>query len=123
MSEQMCNRQGCTKHAKWAPKLNVPATGWPLHAHKPMAVLGTLMLCDEHMAEITPADMLGGECEGKEGMVGLKQMFIAATAGKVPPDFARAFMTRVDIEGDEFKQFIAQVEKIKRQQGDATVKH
>lgn len=117
-----CDFKGCLSPARWTPKLMVPATGWPIDSHVPLAAICDLPLCDIHIAEITAKDMLAGDLAGtaKTKVSPLKEIFRigAKSVGGVPPDFDRAFIRKVRLDSDEYRAFRRQVDEAKAKAPD-----
>lgn len=99
----ICCREGCDLDARWAPKLCVPAAGYAIERHEPLQALVGLALCTYHIADLKPADLLGGPIGADDaGGERLRQVF-RVMAGKVPPDFERAWIARVSVNSPEFR--------------------
>lgn len=95
-----CNRQNCQEPGKWACKINIPAEGWAINSHQPLSMMIGLEVCDTHFTEIKIEDFLTDD---------LKELAEKVLEGKQPPDFARAWMSRISINSPEFKKFKSQV--------------
>lgn len=112
MSRAGCIREGCTAKATVAPRLNVPAQGWPIDMHRPMTAIVGMPLCEEHFKDVANLEglkaALGNEIKGGDDLMGLIQATLLA-AGKLPPDFDRAWVTRLSINSEEYKSFASRV--------------
>lgn len=94
-----CAHTGCGRPATHAPKICVPATGWPIDLHQPLSAILMLKVCRQHVAEaFHPTENF------KPGSP-LRTVFEVLARGKVPPDFARAFVTPIRLDSDEFQSF------------------
>lgn len=97
-----CQRKGCDKQAKFGVKLCVPAMGWSIDQHNPLAVLVGFEVCKEHFDEIIPKEWIKDDR--------MKELFrIAARArgsDAVPPDFERVFKRSVPIDSKEWLDFL-----------------
>lgn len=92
-----CRRAGCTAWATWVPKLNIPARGWAIDSHRPVTVIMNLEVCMAHFdAERMLADLLTPD---------LKALIREQLVGRVPPDFDRAWISKVPVDSDEYRQF------------------
>lgn len=85
-----CASKDCPNAAVCALMLNVPAQGMPIPEHDPLQMLVGAGLCEDHFARQTPQDWLE--------QPDYRRIFEAAARGKAPPDFARAFITRVEFD-------------------------
>lgn len=75
--------------------INVPATGVPIDMHQPLKIIFGIELCARHYGEINIKDWLGDEK--------LRELFriqarISAGNLAVPPDFDRAFISKVNLK-------------------------
>lgn len=98
-------KKGCKAEGKWAIKINVPATGWAIDLHQPLVAIVDLALCDACFAKTTLDSILGPQ---------LMEIFhvqarcaTIASGGDpqraVPPDFARAWLSKVSINSNEVR--------------------
>lgn len=106
-----CQRQGCTRRARMALTVNVPARGWPLALHQPIRLVIGVRLCKEHAREARAEDMLGIGNHYDKARPGahaeLRRMIEALTQDRAPPDYERAFVSPISIESEEFQNFVA----------------
>lgn len=93
-----CQHIGCANEAEFAPALNIPATGYAIDAHQPVKMTTNLRLCATCIEQFTIEDMLNNDTKA------MISRSLAATQ-RVPPDFERAFLTKLRLDSDEFKQF------------------
>jgi hypothetical protein len=94
-----CMKKSCTHQAQWAPKICVPAQGWPIDCHQPLAMIVGLRLCREHV------DALKAEEFFNDVVTDIRGALEALARTHIRPDFARAFITAVRINSDEFRKF------------------
>lgn len=101
-----CAWEGCKNKGRFAPKICVPATGVPIDCHQPLSAIFGMALCDDHIKTCTPELLLTDQ--GKD-------LFrqLAASMTRVPPDFARAWVSPVSLNSPEYKKF----QKQKAQKG------
>lgn len=100
-----CQSKGCTHAAKVVPQINVPAMHWSVEQHQPLACIMNLMLCEMHFAELEPADVfLRFDIDGKNNM---REMFELLARGKQPPDFDRAWISKISMGSKRYKDFAA----------------
>lgn len=97
-----CSREHCAAEARWVPKVCVPATGYPIAGHTPLSCIIGLPLCGACIDTLGVGDLLGPTPQGGE----FREAF-AIAAGRVPPDFSRAFMARVSLNSPEYAAFQA----------------
>src|SRR5687767_13676313 len=88
---QGCMRDGCKREGRWAPRICVPATGWP-RDHKPVTMVFGLQLCEEHFAEVSAQDFLDPSLPEPN----LRGALEILAQGRAAPDFQRAYIRRVD---------------------------
>lgn len=98
----------CGKPAKWAPKWCVPATGWPIDCHTPLSALGSFPCCDICIEELNAKAMFAENPHFKD----IFEMMARGVKG-LPPDFDRAFMTKVRLDSDEYRKFLEITEQSK----------
>lgn len=114
MTKHVCERAGCGRPAKWAPKLCVPASGVPIDLHQPLSIVLCLPVCDEHFAEMKAPEFVEDEKMRKLFRT-IADMSVPADQrhirGPVPPDFARAFFTKLRLDSDEYRAYVAHKEK------------
>lgn len=90
-----CSNSTCKKEAVCAPRICVPAEGVPIDLHKPISMVASLYLCDEHF------DSLDVELFIVEPVKELLRG-MSAEMGKLTPDFKRAFITRCALNHPHF---------------------
>ncbi len=103
-----CQEKGCHRFAEFVPRINVPAQGWSVEMHQPLSVIMSLKLCEKHIDGLKAADFLR---VGEEK--GMARIFEIAAAGKQPPDFDRAWISKVRLTSDEWKTFECMAAKSK----------
>ncbi len=96
-----CMTTGCPHDAKWAPKINVPAEGWSVEMHQPLSFTMSLAVCDACWPDLKASDFVGPELEKEKG--NMRQIARLMTKGKCPPDFERAWLSKVSINSNEYK--------------------
>lgn len=93
-----CSKTGCAAAATCAPKLCVPAQGVPIDIHQPMTMIIGLPVCAAHFAELKTELFLT--------QITRRSFETMARAGKrIAPDFARAFLERIPLNGSEYQTF------------------
>lgn len=95
-----CCKVGCSNRASVAPKVCVPATGWPIGSHKPLEALLGLPLCKDHFEEINSQELVQDEK--------MRQVFRSAArmnGSPLAPDFKRTFVVPVRLDSDEYVKF------------------
>lgn len=108
-----CSTKDCPHGAKVAPKLCVPAMNWAIEAHQPLSSIIGIPLGESCFAELKVSDFLGRfDVDGKNN---LRECFKVLTRGKQPPDFDRAWFTKVSLASKEYKTFLTQVEDKRKQ--------
>ncbi len=93
-----CQRNECTREAECAIAINVPAKGCPIPEHDPLRMVVGLQLCDICAGE--------EKAESYLSLPGYKDIFLVAAKGLAPPDFDRAFVTRVDFHSAEWRAML-----------------
>lgn len=95
-----CQKTGCTRPASKVLTVNVPAKGWPVSLHQPVRLVIDLRLCRHCAAEAKIVEFLSDD---------LKQAIeiTCRASKKADPDFARAFLSPISIDGEEYQQFVA----------------
>ncbi len=93
-----CKATGCTNEAEFAPLLNVPAVGYAIDVHQPLKMTIGLKLCAACIEQFTIEDILNADTRA------LISRSLAADR-RVPPDFGRAFLTKLRLDSKEFLQF------------------
>lgn len=94
-----CCHNGCEAEATCIPKLRIPATGYPIDTHQPLALAMGVALCDEHFETDATIELLAPI--GVER--GIRDVVTIMTRGKVPPDWDRAFVERLPRDSDEYR--------------------
>lgn len=94
-----CKHNGCKADARYLPEIKVPATGWPIDTHRPLGMLFGLPVCHRHIKLLQPADLMTPE---------LKDAMTKIANGRylVPPDFDRAYISKVDIWSKDAREFL-----------------
>jgi len=64
--------------------------------HQPLSAILNRPVCDEHFPEIKLSDLLSDD---------IRQIFEIAARGKQPPDFPRAFLSKVSLSSAEYNLF------------------
>lgn len=80
---ERCQAKGCNEDAVAIPRLCVPAQGWPIDAHQPLAMVIKLPLCQHHKAKAAAHEFVETEQQ--------RAVFAYMAKGKIGPDYARAF--------------------------------
>lgn len=94
----ICQKTDCGRPATTAPTLNIPAKGFPISLHQPIRMVIGLRLCRHCARQATAPDFLTDK---------IKAVVEAMARGKAPPDFDRAFVSPISLDGDEFQNFAA----------------
>lgn len=102
MSEPHCQRQGCSAPATCAIALNVPAQGWAIDLHQPLKAIVGLVVCDDHFAATKAEDFTA-----LPQWRAIIQQALAG-AGRAPPDFDRAFLSKVPLDDPRYLSFARQ---------------
>lgn len=92
----LCQHEGCKRPAEMAPKLCVPATGWPRGMAKPLSCLIGLACCRKHLKGIKVAEFLTDQ---------MKTTIDGLTKGMQPPDYGRAWIEGVKLDSYEYLSF------------------
>lgn len=95
-----CEHEGCPHEATVAPKVNVPATGWAIDLHQPLAVLFAFKVCRDHFEEFKQQFTWHGNDPLRRAIE-----LAARACHKAAPDFDRVFVSSVKLASDEFAQF------------------
>lgn len=101
MTRINCDQVGCKQEAKYAPKICVPAMGWSIAMHQPLAAIMGLKLCEKHCRKFPAKDQFYNE-ETRETWRTIFEIMARATGSSIPPDFERAFVTVVRLDSEEF---------------------
>ncbi len=105
---EKCSGKDCPYGAKFAPCICVPATGWPMDTHEHLQAIMSLPLCESCFSAMTVENFLGmDEKILVNGKNLIRETFKALTTGKMPPDFDRAYLKRVNINSVEYQQIKA----------------
>lgn len=97
-----CQKTGCTRPASKALTINVPAKGWPISLHQPVRMVIGVHLCRQCAATVKAAEFLTADTKIKTVIEDM-----CRTAKQAEPDFARAFVTPISLDGDEYQNFAA----------------
>lgn len=102
----LCQHEGCTRRAQFAPKVMVPATGTPIDMHTPLSILFGARYCREHCESFKP-DFDSG---GPPPLRYLYEMMARAACQQarrsyIAPDFSRAFTQKVRLDSEEWRKF------------------
>lgn len=89
-----CQKINCQNEASGAIAINVPAMHCPIAEHDPIRVVLGLSLCDACRMAANVQEFLS---------VQVKLIVKIWAQGKAPPDFERAFLTKVEFDSDEWK--------------------
>ena len=103
-----CEHSGCTHAAKVMPKLCIPAQDHPIDTHQPIGLVFGLELCQSCMDALIPSHFMTDD---------IRRIIEMAAHGKQPPDFARAFLTRISIASREAQMWKKNVHN--KQEGKA----
>lgn len=103
-----CSWDSCEKDATIVPEVNVPAQGYPRDSHQPLSMILGLPVCEEHFKNINLEELL---YKGGPFNEGLEPVFKAGAAGRQPPDFKRAWLSKIPLDGDKYKNFVKSQEK------------
>lgn len=95
-----CQKTGCTRPASKALTINVPAKGWPVSLHQPIRMVLGLRLCRQCAAEATPAEFLTDDMRRATEIT-------CRASKKAEPDFDRAFISPISLDGHEYQNFVA----------------
>lgn len=96
-----CTRKGCDRPAAFVPKICVPAMGRAIGAHRPLEVGLTLPTCAECMAGLTRDNFISPD---HPAGAHLRHVIGLAAGGRVLPDFDRAWVEGVALDGVEFAE-------------------
>lgn len=94
-----CQRKGCLSQATGGIAINVPAIGHEINAHEPIRVTIGLALCDRCLKETTAHEII--EADPQRRLQNTIQM-MCHQQGKIPPDFGRAFISKVEFDSPEW---------------------
>lgn len=110
-----CSTTDCPHGAKYAPKICIPATGWPIDMHKPIELVCGVKLCKECMDKMKADDWLGPELDKPENKgtgKNLREIVTIMTRGHMPPDFDRAWIEPLLLSSKEFAEFEKGLNKV-----------
>jgi hypothetical protein len=95
---EICDRKDCGKEAIGVLGINIPAVGIPIPEHDPIFCLLGLRVCGDHWKDQDPQEFVA---PGRtlRGIV-VQRLKLS---GLADPDFARAFMSLVDLENEDWK--------------------
>ncbi len=93
---RQCQTTGCITRAQYAPKICVPAKGYAVELNKHVSVIVGLTLCEDHMVTLEPGSLLNRH---------LVAIIDGFCRGKVPPDYARAFILPVMLDSNEYRMW------------------
>lgn len=102
MTYKPCSWHGCPCAAQFAPKLLVPGEGYPQEESRSAGMICGLELCREHAENFDVQDFL----EQDNGAI--KQtvtMMVKAMGSSVRPDFKRAWVRALPLDGSEYAIF------------------
>lgn len=91
-----CQHLGCKRDALYIPRINVPAQHWPIDMHTPAQVLINLPVCARHFDEVKIKDFLTDK---------MREIFEMALRDRMPPDFDRAFLSKIKIGSKDYNMF------------------
>lgn len=94
----VCSRSGCSVEAQGAPKICVPVSAGIGPTGPLEAVIG-VPLCDRHLGELRVGDFLAEHASAAS----LRQSFVLMAGKHSTPNFASAFVERVDLDSDEWR--------------------
>lgn len=108
MSEYKCAFEGCFKTATCMPKYKAPVIvpiGAPEHA--PVGVSVGLKICAGHFAQLSKDPRFKNNLKMNQAL-----MVAALHNGTYAPDFSKTYLDAVDLNSNEFKEFLAIQDKI-----------
>jgi hypothetical protein len=95
----ICQHESCNRPATHAPQLQIPAQGWPIDLHQPVAMFIGVELCKDH------ATRFGDDFKWSDNLK-IKEAVEFITRGRAPPDFERAFHTVVRLDSEAYRTFL-----------------
>lgn len=104
----MCQHSGCPQLATHMPCLMVPAKGWPIEAHQPIQFALGVKVCLHHAKGAGAAALL--ERNPKLVEV-IKVAARAANPGGAKPDFERAWIDPLALDGARYAAMAAMMSK------------
>lgn len=105
-----CHFNDCDARATCAVGIKIPAMNCPIPEHEPIRIVCGLVVCDEHLKETKPSDLLDESDDCVLKQLVRKQ---CKDAGAAEPDFERAFITRVEFTDQDYIAL-----QVRRQQGN-----
>lgn len=93
--------KGCANPATVGLAMNVPAKGVALAEHDPIRILLGIMVCDGCTRKIAAKEFLGDSSSS----LGTLLRVMCRKGGWAEPDFDRAFIAPVPLDGEEWKAF------------------
>jgi hypothetical protein len=99
-----CMVQGCGMEADCAVGINVPAQGVAIDQHQPLRMVLGIALCFHHYDGLTVQEFVTDQ---------LMEIFEVAcqTSKRAPPDFHRAYLSKVALDSPEFLSVSKMAEK------------
>lgn len=94
-----CMRVSCTNEAAVAIKVSIPPVGYPIEGGMLVHAIMGVKACQSCFDQTKPEHVIGSD-EARGHFT-----FAAQAAGKVLPDFDRAFLTPVPLGGEEFAMY------------------
>ena len=91
-----CQTKDCPQKGEWSIVINIPATGFSTEAAPPLSVILDLALCRDHAEDADVEEFLTPEFRAR---------IMANMAGRVPPDFDRAWPEAIRHSSRSFETF------------------
>lgn len=101
-----CMIEGCPAAATYAPKLCIPAMGHKIGSHQPIELMLGFKTCHAHFD--SDAKKMLAENPNFEKMIRLM------ARDRATPDFDRAWIVAMPLDGDEFQEYQAMVDRSKQ---------
>ena len=99
-----CASDGCQNEATHAPKICVPASGYPQTEKQSLVSIMGIKLCEQHCQEF-PAQEQFFSPECRDAWRGIFLMMARAAGSNIPPDFHRAFVVPAALDSDDYLMF------------------
>lgn len=100
-----CSETGCLHIATHAPKICVPATGWPQDEKRALTMILGVRLCLAHCATFRPDQVLDVPNEKGSTLRQVLPILARLNGSTIPPDPDRAWIVPLAMAGEEFKAF------------------
>jgi hypothetical protein len=100
-----CSETGCMHLATHAPKICIPATGWPQDEKRALTMILGVKLCLGHVATFTPGQVMDVPNEKGSTLRDILPILTRLNGSTVPPDPDRAWIVPLALTSAEFKSF------------------